>query len=127
MKKLIRITALLLLASITLAAANKTFTWQPPTEREVDPDTGIAELLLNSEIKEYRIYCDGDTVMPVHIQPNVPLDADTWIAPHNQFAVGTHNCFATTVDIGGLESVPSNTVNFTVTQERPNAPVFAVQ
>lgn len=127
MKYLIRTTALCLLASLTLAAANKTFTWEPPTEREPDPDTGISAILLNSEIKEYRIYCDGDTVMPVHIQPNVPLDMDTWIAPHNKFAVGTHTCFATTVDIGGLESVPSNTVNFTVTEEPPRAPVLVVQ
>lgn len=120
MKYLIRGLALLCIAPLVFAVGGKTFTWQPPTQRM----DGSA--LPQAEIREYKIYCDGDP-LPVWTQENVPLNTDTWIAPDGTFSVGTHSCFATTVDTEGQESDPSNTVNFTVTPERPNAPVLAVQ
>jgi hypothetical protein len=120
MKYFLRVVALLLLSSVVFGIGGKTFTWQPPTQRM----DGTA--LPQTEIREYKIYCDGDPA-PVWTQENVPLNTDTWVAPDGTFALGTHVCFATTVDTTGQESDPSNTVNFTVTPERPNAPVFAVQ
>lgn len=122
MRKIIYLAiGLLLISPLTFAIGAKTFTWTPPTER-ID-----ASPLPNAEIAEYRIYCDSDLVNPVRVQPNVPLDTDTWAAPDGTFAIGAHTCAATTVDTEGQESDPSNTVNFIVSSARPKAPVFAVQ
>lgn len=126
MKSLIRLLALLAVSTLVFAAGGKTFTWEPPTEREPDPVSGFSEPLPNGEIAEYRIYCDG-SLTPVHTQPNEPLNTDTWEAPDGTFGTGPHNCVATAVDTEGAESDVSNAVNFTVSQERPKAPIFAVQ
>lgn len=126
MKYLLRIFALLAVSTLVFAAGSKTFTWLPPTEREADPDSGFVAPLPQNEIAEYRIYCDG-SVTPVHVQPNEPLNTDTWAAPSGTFATGAHNCVATTVDTEGQESDVSNSVNFIVSPERPKAPIFAVQ
>jgi len=121
MKWFIRILVLLLLSPLVFALGEKTFNWEPPTERE------DATPLDNADIQEYRIYCDGDLTTPIHVQPNEPLNTDTWQAPAETFALGTHDCVATAVDTGGKESLVSNTVNFTVSLARPKAPIFAVQ
>lgn len=113
--------ALVVLTSpLVFAVGEKTFTWQPPTER-VD-----GEALPQAEIASYNIYCDG-VETPIWTQPNEPLGTDTWIAPSETFARGTHSCFATTVDTEGQESDPSNIVNFTVSPARPLPPSLAVQ
>ena len=124
--KLLRVLALLCLSSLVFAASTKTFTWVAPTEREPDPVSGFEAPLPQAEIAEYRFYCDGATD-PVHVQPNVPLNTDTWVAQGGTFANGSHSCQATTVDTEGQESDRSNTVNFTVSPERPKAPTLVVQ
>lgn len=121
MNSLTKILALFLLSSLAFAVGGKTFTWIPPVER-MDQSA-----LPQAEIAAYRIYCDGNLITPVHIQPNVPLDTDTWAAPDGTFSLGIHTCHATTIDTEGQESDPSNIVNFTVRSARPNPPIFAVQ
>jgi len=120
MKNIIRIIALLSLSTVVFALGGKTFTWNSPTERE------DSSPLPDNEIAAFNIYCDGDLV-PIWTQTNEPNDLDQWIAPDNTFALGTHVCYATTLDTGGLESDPSNAINFTVTPAKPKPPVFAVQ
>ena len=119
------VIVLLLVSPLVFAVGGKTFTWIPPTEREPDA-AGVVEPLPNVEIEEYRIYCDGDAV-PVWTQTNQPVDTDSWIAPNGTFALGTHVCQATAVDTEGQESDRSNSVNFTVSLERPKAPTLVVQ
>jgi len=125
MKKLL---ALLLITPLVFAqvAPQKVFTWTPPTEREPDPDTGVSAPLPDSEIASYNIYCDTDPA-PIWQQTNQPGADERWEAPAGSFALGTHNCHATTVDTGGRESDPSNVVNFTVTLANPKPPVFVLQ
>jgi len=119
---LIRVVALLLLSSLVFAqgSVQKTFTWTPPTEREDNTP------LPDSEIASYKIYCDGDST-PIWTQTNQPGADERWEAPAGSFALGAHNCHATTVDTGGLESGPSNVVPFTVTLANPKPPVFVLQ
>ena len=116
----VRALALLLLSPLVFGAGGKLFTWTPPTER-ID-----ATPLPDSEIDSYKIYCDGDA-NAIWTQTNQPGPDEQWQAPDGTFALGSHSCHATTIDTGGLESDPSNTVNFTVSPERPKAPIFAVQ
>jgi len=119
---LIRVVALLLLSSLVFAqgTVQKTFTWTPPTERE--DGTALPDI----EIASYKIYCDGAPA-PIWTQTNQPGADERWEAPAGSFALGPHNCHATTVDTGGLESGPSNTVPFTVTLANPKPPVFVLQ
>lgn len=124
---LIRIVALLLLSSLVFAqgSVQKTFTWEPPTEREPD-ENGISVPLPDSEIASYNIYCDGVSAA-IWQQTNQPGDDERWEAPAGSFALGAHSCHATTVDTGGRESDPSNVVPFTVTLANPKPPVFVLQ
>ena len=119
---LIRILALLLLSSLVFAqgSVQKTFTWTPPTER-VDNTP-----LPDNEIASYKIYCDGAPAA-IWTQTNQPGADERWEAPAGSFALGAHNCHATTVDTGGRESDPSNVVPFTVTLANPKPPVFVLQ
>ena len=121
MKRLrLLLIGLLLVAPLTFAVGEKLFTWTPPTER-VD-----ATSMPESEIKEYKIYCDGDA-NPIWTQSHVPSGNQTWQAPAGTFALGTHSCHATTVDTLDQESDSSNTVNFTVSPALPRPPILAVQ
>ena len=120
MKILIRIAALLALSSLVFAAGNKTFDWTPPV---TNTDGSV---LTNAEIESYNFYCDGNAVA-IHNQINVPLNIDTWAAPDNTFSTGDHSCFATTVNTDGVESPPSNNVNFTVAPATPNPPVLSAR
>ena len=116
----ILIISLIVCSPLTFAVGEKLFTWTPPTER-VD-NTPMPE----SEIDRYNIYCDGDPT-PVWTQSHMPSGNQTWQAPPGTFALGAHQCYATTVDTEGQESDPSNTVNFTVSPERPKPPTLVVQ
>jgi hypothetical protein len=124
---IIRIVALLLLSSLVFAQApvQKTFTWIPPTEREPDAN-GFSAPLPDDEIASYKIYCDGVSA-PIWEQTNQPGADERWEAPAGSFALGSHSCHATTIDTGGRESGPSNTVHFTVTLANPKPPVFVLQ
>ena len=118
MKYVIRVLALLALSPVVFAVGGKTFTWTDPTQRE--------DSTPESEISAFRIYCDGVTA-PVVETPNNPNDTNgTWDAPDGTFALGSHVCYATTIDTLGQESAASNTVNFTVTPAAPKPPVFAI-
>ncbi len=123
----IRILALLLLSSLVFAqgSVQKTFTWVAPTEREPD-ENGFSAPLPNDEIASYNIYCDGNAT-PIWQHTNAPNVDERWEAPAGSFALGSHSCHATTVDTGGRESDPSNTVPFTVTLANPKPPVFVLQ
>ena len=111
--------ALLLVSPLTFALGEKTFTFTPPTEY-VDGTP-----LPNAMIASYDIECDGGLLANV---PNVPLQTDTYQAPPGTFTVGNHSCQAFTVTTEGARSGPSNTVNFTLEQGVPAAPInFAEQ
>ena len=117
MRKLL--LGLLLVSPLVFAVGEKTFTWTPPTE--YDDGTTMPQ----SAIASYNIYCDGALLVNV---PNTPLDTDTYQAPPGTFATGAHACYATTVTTEGVESVASNTVNFTVDPGTPGPPInFVVQ
>lgn len=112
--------SLLLIAPLVFAVDSKTFEWDAPTERE------DGTVLPDVEIAEFRIYCDG-VASPIWVQTNEPNDSDTWLSPEGTFALGTHSCYATAVDTGGRESVPSNAVPFSVDLSNPKAPIFALR
>lgn len=114
------VLGLILVSPLTFAVGEKLFSWEPPTER-VD-GTALPEV----EIDRYRIYCDGNPTF-VWEQTHVPTGMQTWQAPANTFALGSHNCHATTIDTEGQESDPSNVVNFIVLPARPKAPILVVQ
>lgn len=73
--------------------------------------------ITEAEIAETRLYCDGDpTPVAVEFGASGALQAE--------LSVGSHDCYATHVDTGGLESDPSNTVTRVVLPVRPNPPVL---
>lgn len=109
----IRITVLLLLALPAGTLAEITLAWKAPLER------ADGSAITNQEIEGYNIYCDGDTA-PTHSQENTPTRDEKWEVPDSLFSPGDHSCYATTVDTGGLESVPSNSVLFTVAPQEPD-------
>ena len=103
-----------LIAAPALYAAPKDFSWTNATQR-VDGSPFNAAV----DQAEIRIYCDGDTVPKLVVQ-----GAAT--AGTADFGFGTHTCYATTVDVYGLESDPSNTVTFEILPAKPNPPVLSV-
>lgn len=92
-------------------AEEKTFSWTMPTEY-----TDGSELPVE-EIQFTRIYCDNGVVI------TVPGPA-TSVA--RDFNPGTYSCYATVTSINGMESLPSNSTEFTVEFPTPNAPVLSV-
>lgn len=58
-----------------------------------------------SEIAETRLYCDGNLAI-------TELGADGQFDP--VLSAGDHTCYATHVATNGLESVPSNTIEYRV-------------
>ncbi|WP_455363582.1 hypothetical protein [[Eubacterium] cellulosolvens] len=119
MKRLKLVIALLLVSPLVLAVGEKTFTWTPPTLNE------DGSPLAQADIASYNIYCDQQLLANV---PNTPQNTDTYTAQPGTFAIGPHECYATTVSVHDVESGPSNTVLFTVEPGVPQAPVnFALQ
>ena len=100
---------LVLFAPLVFAYQDRTFDWTPPTQYEDGSPLAPAEL------EEFRIYCNGNQV------GTAQGDQITWQSPDGTFPPGSYDCYATAV-AGGLESQPSNTVNFTVSPSNPNPP-----
>ncbi|MCV0441462.1 MAG: hypothetical protein K5880_22980 [Hydrogenophaga sp.] len=77
-----------------------------------------------SELTEYRLYCDGETVPLATV---APTGASTpWQAEWGTFAPGDHSCTATAVNYEGSESAPSSPRTFTVARDQPGAPVLNI-
>jgi len=114
--KKIRYWFLAVLASLGIIvgayAVPQGFTWTNPT---TNTDGSIFDPA--TDLLETRFYCDGD-VIPTFVEPG---NVETAIG---NFAPGDHSCYATTVNLGGVESDPSNTSTFTVTWPKPNPPVL---
>lgn len=103
-----RFLTLCLAFSLTLAAnaLEKTFTWTPPT-----------------------VYADGTPLPPTQIAGytlscgSLLVAIDGAVSTHKRdFAPGSYTCSLVTRATNGQVSLPSNSVNFTVPQPRPNAP-----
>lgn len=78
------------------------------------PDTRIDGTPLPlDEIAETRWYCDGELVA------TFPAPADTG---QLELGIGSHDCYATTVDTLGQESDPSVTITRVVNPARPSPP-----
>ncbi len=116
MKSLKWVVALLLLSPLVFGQATKTFTWTPPTEYTDNTP------LPNSDLAEYRIYCNGQLLATV---PNVPVNTNSYAT---DLPAGTYTCTATAVTVLGVESAESNPANFTVDPGVPNPPTqFVLQ
>ena len=68
-----------------------------------------------SEIAETRLYCDGSLVAS---EPGADGDFSV------DLSIGTHDCYATHVDVYGRESLESNHVIKQVLPGLPNPPVL---
>ncbi len=112
MRRIQLVIALLLIAPLVFAWQHKEFNWTPPTEY-VDGSP-----LQDSEIAEYRIYCNGALLGTVENSGAT----STWRSPDGSLPPGDYSCYATTVVTSGEESEASNTINFTVEQSGPNPP-----
>lgn len=118
MKKVIAISALLMLSTVVFAVGERTFDFTPPTTYE--DGTPLAQ----ASIASYDIECDGALLVNL---VNVPLETDTYFAPPGTFSEGNHACEAFTITTSDVRSGPSNTVNFTVAPGTPGPPInFAV-
>ena len=108
---------LALLASVGIFvgayAVPQGFTWSNPTTFTDGSPLDV------SEIAEIRFYCDGDTTPTL-----TATGGDSSVT--GDFGFGDHSCYATTFDVYGGESLPSNTVNFTIDRPRPNPPVIVL-
>ena len=107
------VLAVLAALGVLVYAAPVGVSWHHPTLR-----TDGTALPLD-EIAETRWYCDGDLVdsFPVAVS-----SADQAESVDLNLSIGTHECYATTVDTVGQESDPSVTIERTVNPARPNPP-----
>jgi len=64
-----------------------------------------------------RIYCNGDTT-PTFVSAGDSTSLSEIVPP------GDYECYATTVDMDGLESFASNTITKTVDNALPNPPIL---
>ena len=64
-----------------------------------------------------KIYCNGDTD-PTFVSAGASTSLSEIVPP------GDYECYATTVDIDGLESFASNTITKTVERALPNPPIL---
>lgn len=97
---------IVLFASVS-HAGDKTFNWTMPTERE----DGTA--LSPDELAATNIYCNE--ALTAAVTPG----ATSYI---HTFPPGIYECYATVVDMGGLESKPSNVTLFTIPKSLPKSP-----
>ena len=114
-----RLVLLLLICSpVLFAYQNKTFTWIPPTQNT------DGSPLIDSEIASYNIFCAEVAASSATLLGTVTNVGNTqqWTSPDGSLPPGTYDCFATTVRNDGVESVRSNTVNFSVPQATPDPP-----
>lgn len=106
----IKATDVAVLAALGLAvayAAPVDMSWDHPALR-----TDGTALPLD-QIAETRFYCDGEFAAAF------PAPAE---AGQLELGLGTHECYATTVDTDGQESDPSNSITVTVLPARPSPP-----
>lgn len=109
-----RLTALALLASLTVQADTFTIRWTPPTART--DGTPITE----AEFSKYTLYCDGNALVDLGVVPGF-WEAEITIDPQ-----GTYSCGLTVSDLQGQESELSNQLDFVVGPHRPG-PVTDLQ
>ena len=118
MKKLF-VVMLLAVAIPVLAAIEEgkpLFSWVPPTEF-----TDGSPLDAANDLEAYRVICAGASVVDF----TVPSDTTSYLSTTGQFVPGDYTCVMRSVanaNNGGLESVDSTPVNFTVPQPVPNPP-----
>ena len=106
---------LLLLSFNVYADEVKTFSWTVPTEYT------NALPLPDNEISSYMIICDDGGGMAFLASVANTGATNTY---QQVLATGSYTCFVRTIATNGLESAPSNTVNFTVGVSTPNAPTL---
>lgn len=108
------LAALGIIAGGILYAKTKTITWTLPTTRA----DGTA--LAVSELTRSNLYCGPDLANFVFIA-ETPAPIAQLV---QDFAIGTHLCAMTVVDIQGLESDFSNVITIVVLAAKPSPPVL---
>lgn len=101
---------LLICAPLVFAVEPKTFDWTPPTQNS------DGTVLTDAEIASYNIFCNSVLL------GNVINTGGTDTFTSAPLPAGDYICHATTVRDDGQESLPSNSVNFTVDLSIPGAP-----
>lgn len=96
-----------LATTLPVFAANKTFTWVPPTANTDGSPLAAAD------IASYRLRCQD--------QPDVTVPGGNTVSFVKDYAPGSYTCALFTVHRNGNISGPSNAVSFTVPQPTPNA------
>ena len=115
------IAPIILLAALTLdisaqsVPTSKTLTWLPALD--MTDGTPFDE----SQIELYPLYCDGEYIK------DIPNDfTRRYVVDVDLLGPGGHTC-GISERVAGIESVMSNTVDFTLGQRQPNAPTLAVE
>lgn len=101
------------LIALPVLAGTIQFTWTNAIERADGTPFDAA-----TEQAEIRLYCNGDT-SPTFISPGAATATAEIIV-----AAGEYTCYATTVDMDGQESDPSNIVTKTVLAAIPAPPTL---
>lgn len=112
MKFLKIVLAVLLVLPLTATWGDGTVTlnWTPPIQNE------DGSPLADADIAGYNVYCNGSLLV------NVPNTGGTDSWGSGLLPTGDYTCTARTLNTEGVESVDSNTVNFTVDPSVPGAP-----
>jgi hypothetical protein len=79
------------------------------------------EPLVLSEIETYTMYCNGSPIS--NFQPTGV--ETTWVPAWGLLPIGTSECYATAT-ARGMESGPSNSVQYTLDPASPRAPIITV-
>jgi hypothetical protein len=111
-------TALILLASLTISAQQSTF----PTVVRINFTPGLTYEdgvpLLESEIEHYDLYCNGAFLR------QVPNDfTRSFLVGVDDLGPGTHACVLSET-VAGIESVASDPLSFSLGQRTPSAPTL---
>lgn len=78
-------------------------------------------ILYESDITHYSLYCDGQ-----HILDKANDYTYNVVVGTAELGAGTHTC-GLSETVGGIESVLSNTVSFSLGQRTPTAPTLTIQ
>lgn len=102
------------------------FSWDNPTQYEdgttYDPAVDQAETRLYCGV-DPNTFVPGTDTNPQTLTPNTIVEGDATTG-FVDLIPGTRLCFATVVDIHGMESMPSNVVTREVVRFKPEPPVL---
>ncbi len=110
-KYFVRVAALLMLSTLVFAI-DRTVSWTPPTQNT------DGSVLLEQDLDYYTFYCDGLEYVVI----DSIIGTNTAVISLDGLTEGSHTCDLTVTSLAGVESGPSNSINFTIGPRVPNPP-----